>query len=245
AGTPYGIRLLILGGEACPPRLADRLARDGTEVWNTYGPTEATGVSCAARLSGGEPVRLGLPLDGWRLAVVDPASGQPVPWGQVGELVIGGVGVARYLDPERDAAGFRPLAALGPERAYRTGDLVRADPEGLIYLGRADAQVKIRGYRIELSEIEAVLMELPGIGLATVTTYEPLPGVVELAGYYTSRDHTGAPDRQAVDKYLRNRLPRHMVPAYLEELPAMPLLPGGKTDRGNLPEPTSSARFKP
>jgi non-ribosomal peptide synthetase-like protein len=245
AGTPHGIRLLILGGEACPPRLADRLARDGTEVWNTYGPTEATVVACAARLSGGEPVRIGLPLDGWRLAVVDPASGQPVPWRQVGELVIGGVGVARYLDPERDAAGFRPLAALGPERAYRTGDLVRADPEGLIYLGRADAQVKIRGYRIELSEIEAVLMELPGIGLATVTTYEPLPGVVELAGYYTSRDHTGAPDRQAVDKYLRNRLPRHMVPAYLEELPAMPLLPGGKTDRGNLPEPTSSARFKP
>jgi non-ribosomal peptide synthetase-like protein len=250
AGTPRGIRLLILGGEACPPRLADRLAREGTEVWNTYGPTEATVVSCAARLSGDEPVRIGLPLDGWRLAVADPATGQPVPWGEIGELVIGGVGVARYLDPEKDAVGFRPLDALGPERAYHTGDLVRADPEGLVYLGRADSQVKVRGYRIELSEIEAVLMELPGIGLAVVTTYEPLPGVVELAAYYTLQDHAPqdhlrAPHRQAVDEHLRNRLPRHMVPAYLEELPAMPLLPGGKADRRNLPKPASSSRFRP
>ena len=249
SGPPRGVRLLILGGEACPPRLADRLAREGTEVWNTYGPTEGTVVACAARLSGGEPVRIGLPLDGWRLAVVDPATGRPVPWGEVGELVIGGVGVARYLDAERDAIAFRPLAALGPERAYRTGDLVRAAPEGLVYLGRADAQVKIRGYRIELSEVEAVLTELPGIGLAAVTTYEPLPGVVELAGYYTVQAHTGrdqaAPlDREAVYKYLRNRLPRHMVPAYLEELRDMPLLSGGKVDRRNLPEPASSARFR-
>src|ERR1700722_12731585 len=107
------------------------------------------------RLPPGQPVRIGLPLDGGRLAVADLASGQPVPWGEVGELVIGGVGVARYLDQGRDAVDFRPLTALGPERAYRTGDLVRADQEGLIYLGRADAQVKIRGYRVELSEIEA------------------------------------------------------------------------------------------
>ena len=244
AGTPSGVRLLVLGGEACPARLAARLAREGTEVWNTYGPTEATVVSCAARLSGSGPVRIGLPLDGWRLAVADPVSGQPVSWGESGELVIGGVGVARYLDPGRDAAGFRPLAALGPERAYRTGDLVRADPEGLVYLGRADAQVKIRGYRIEPGEIEAVLMELPAIGLAAVTTCELLPGVVELAGYYTLQDHVAAPGRQAIDEHLRSRLPRHMVPAYLEELPAMPLVPGGKVDRKNLPEPTRSGRLR-
>ncbi len=244
AGTPRGVRLLILGGEACPPQLADRLARPGTEVWNTYGPTEATVVACAARLSGGgEVVRIGLPLDGWRLAVIDPESGEPATWGEVGELVIGGVGVARYLDPGRDAAAFGPLPALGLRRAYRTGDLVRAEPEGLVYLGRADAQVKIRGYRIELSEIEAVLMELPGIGLAAVTTYEPLPGVVELAGYYTARDHLGGPGRQAVHDHLRSRLPRHMVPAYLEELPAMPMMTGGKADRRSLPPPASAGRL--
>jgi non-ribosomal peptide synthetase-like protein len=243
-GSPPGVRLLVLGGEVCPDGLAGRLARPGTEVWNTYGPTEATVVTCAARLSGRGQVRIGLPLNGWRLAVVDPASGQPVPWGETGELVIGGVGVARYLDCERDAVDFRRLEALGWERAYHTGDLVRADPEGLIYLGRADAQVKICGYRIEPSEIEAVLMRLPGIGLAAVTTYEPQPGVVELAGYYTLRDQAAAPGRQAIYGYLRNHLPRHMVPAYLEELLAIPLLPDGKADRKHLPEPASSGRLQ-
>jgi len=247
-GTPDGVRLLVLGGEACPPRLAERLAREGTEVWNTYGPTEATVVSCAARLTG-EPVRIGLPLAGWRLAVVDPASGQPVAWGQAGELVIAGAGVARYLDPQRDAAAFRPVQALGLDRAYRTGDLVLADPEGLVYLGRTDGQVKIRGYRIEPGEIEAVLMELRGIELAAVTTCEPLPGAVELAGYYTLKDstlqgHTGPLDRQAIHDHLRNRLPAHMVPAYLEELPAMPLLSGGKVDRKSLPAPAGSDRVR-
>ncbi len=238
-----GIRLLVLGGEACPSALADRLVQQGREVWNTYGPTEATVVSCGARLSGGEPVRIGLPLDGWRLAVVDPASGQPVRWGEAGELVIGGAGVARYLDSEEDAVGFRPLEALSWERAFRSGDLVRADPEGLVFLGRADTQVKIRGYRIELSEIEAVLMQLPGIGQAAVTTYEPQPGVVELAGYYRLQDHAEGLDRQVIYEHLRNRLPRHMVPAYLEQLPVIPVLPDGKADRKNLPEPASSGRL--
>src|ERR1700722_18510985 len=164
AGPPAGVRLLILGGEACPPRLASRLARPGTELWNTYGPTEATVVSCAARLAGAARRRPARPLDGWQLAVVDPASGRPVSWGDAGELVIAGAGVARYLDQERDAVAFRPLRQLGWERAYRTGDLVQADPEGLVYLGRTDAQVKIRGYRIEPGEIEAVLTEAPGGG---------------------------------------------------------------------------------
>ncbi len=243
ADSLHGIRLLVLGGEACPGALADRLAEQGREVWNTYGPTEATVVSCGARLSGGEPVRIGLPLDGWRLAVVDPASGQLVRWGEVGELVIGGAGVARYLDPEQDAAGFRPLEALSWERAFRSGDLVRADPEGLVFLGRADTQVKIRGYRIELSEIEAVLMQLPGIGQAAVTTYEPQPGVVELAAYYRLRDHAEGPGRQVIYEHLRKHLPRHMVPAYLEQLPVIPVLPNGKADRKSLPEPASSRRL--
>jgi non-ribosomal peptide synthetase-like protein len=242
------VRLLILGGEACPGGLADRLtAHDPTEtrrareVWNTYGPTEGTVVSCGARLSPGQPVRIGLPLVGWQLAVVD-AEGQQVPWGETGELIIRGVGVARYLDPEKDAAGFRPVAALGPERAYHTGDRVRAEPEGLVFVGRADAQVKIRGFRVELSEIENVLMQLPGIRMAAVTTYEPRPGLKELAGYYSLENQANGLDRQAVYEHLRNRLPRHMVPAFLEELPAIPMLPSGKADRKNLPEPGSSGR---
>jgi non-ribosomal peptide synthetase-like protein len=243
-----GVRLLILGGEACPSGLADRLTAPGTlagrgrEVWNTYGPTEAAVVSCAARLSCGEPVRIGLPLDGWRLAVVNQADGKPVAWGEVGELIIGGTGVARYLDPGKDAVGFRPTESLGWERAYHTGDLVRADPAGLIFVGRADAQVKIRGYRVELGEIESVLMRLPGIKMAAVTTYEPRTGLKELAAYYCLEDRGSGLDRQAVYLHLRKHLPGHMVPAFLEELPAIPMLPSGKADRRNLPEPGSSGR---
>jgi amino acid adenylation domain-containing protein len=243
ADSLHGIRLLVLGGETGPSALADRLVQPGREVWNTYGPTEATVVSCGARLSGGEPVRIGLPLDGWLLAVVDPASGQPVRWGEAGELVIGGAGVARYLDPGKDAVGFRPLEALSWGRAFRSGDLVRADPEGLIFLGRADTQVKIRGYRIELGEIEAVLMQLPGIGQAAVTTCEPQPGVVELAGYYRLQDLAAGLDRQVIYEHLRKHLPQHMVPAYLEQLPVIPVLPDGKADRKSLPEPASSGRL--
>ena len=233
-----GVRLLVLGGEACPAGLADRLAERCPEVWNTYGPTEATVVACAARLSADEPVRIGLPLDGGQLAVVDPDSGGPVRWGEVGELVIGGVGVARYLDADKDAAKFPPLTALGWDRAYRSGDLVQADREGLVYRGRADTQVKIRGYRIELSEIESVLLQLPGIAQAVVTTHEPRLGLVELVGYYSlGRDAVGV-DRQGIYRHLRTQLPAHMVPAYLEQLTVIPMQRSGKADRTNLPEPT-------
>jgi non-ribosomal peptide synthetase-like protein len=236
--TLRGVRLLILGGEACPAGLAHRLSRRCTEVWNTYGPTETTVVACATRLSPDQPVRIGLPLNGWQLAVVDPASGVPVPWGGMGELVIGGVGVARYLDAEKDAAKFPALPALGWQRAYRSGDLVQADPEGLLYMGRADTQVKIRGYRIELSEIESVLMQVPGIAQAVVTTHEPHPGLVELAAYYSVTEETEGIDQRQLLERLRRRLPGHMVPAYLDELAVVPVMHSGKVDRRSLPEPS-------
>ena len=107
------VRLLIFGGEACPPELAERLAGlDGREVWNTYGPTEATVVACAAKLDGSGPISIGLPLPGWDLAVVD-ADGQQVGYGETGELVIGGVGLARYLDEDKDAEKYAPMPTLG------------------------------------------------------------------------------------------------------------------------------------
>ena len=175
------VRLLIFGGEACPPELAERLAVDGREVWNTYGPTEATVVTTAAQLTGDGPVRIGLPLDGWELAVVDPA-GRPVPAGESGELVIAGVGLARYLDPEKDAAKYAPLPEIGWDRAYRSGDLVRAEPEGLIFLGRADEQVKLGGRRIELGEVDAALQALPGVAAAAAAVKGPIGGQI-LVGY--------------------------------------------------------------
>lgn len=107
------VRLLIIGGEACSPELACRMAESvapGGEVWNTYGPTEATVVSCAAILTSApkQAVPIGLPLVGWKLAVLSPDD-WPVRWGEIGELVIGGAGLARYLDTSKDAIKFAPL----------------------------------------------------------------------------------------------------------------------------------------
>nr|WP_062401983.1 amino acid adenylation domain-containing protein [Pseudonocardia sp. AL041005-10] len=231
------VRLLILGGEACPEPLAHRLARACPEVWNTYGPTEATVVSCAARLTEDGPVRIGLPLAGWQLAVVDPATGVPVGAGEVGELLIAGVGTARYLDRDKDRDRFSPVPALGPQRAYRSGDLVRADPEGLGFVGRADGQVKIRGFRVELSEIESVLADLPGIAAAAVTVHEVRPSVPELVAYYCTGPGLRIDDHE-VAAGLRSRLPAHMLPAFYEHLPALPTTTSGKVDRTALPAPS-------
>ena len=114
------VRLLVFGGEACPPELAERLVTPEREVWNTYGPTEATVVACGARLDGTAPIRIGLPLDGWDLAVVGPDD-QPVAAGETGQLIIGGVGLARYLDPAKDAEKYAamPTLGLGPRLPLR------------------------------------------------------------------------------------------------------------------------------
>ncbi|MET7619856.1 Pls/PosA family non-ribosomal peptide synthetase [Streptomyces sp. NPDC005408] len=187
------VRLLIFGGEACPPELAERMAVPGREVWNTYGPTEATVVACAAPLTGEGPVRIGLPLDGWELAVVD-ARGEVVPMGETGELVIGGVGLARYLDAEKDAEKYAPLPALGWDRAYRSGDLVKAEEEGLLFVGRADEQIKLGGRRIELGEIDAALQSLPGVAGAAAAVRTTGAGHQLLVGYVVPSGPAAAVD---------------------------------------------------
>ena len=156
------VRLLILGGEACPEPLVERLTTDGREVWNTYGPTEATVVSTATRLWPREPVTIGAPLRGWELAITN-FHNQLVPEGEPGQLVVSGVGLGRYLNPELDAERYRPLPVLGWERAYRTGDVVRRTENGLEFEGRRDHQVKIGGRRIELGEVDGVLEAVPGV----------------------------------------------------------------------------------
>jgi non-ribosomal peptide synthetase-like protein len=187
------VRLLVFGGEACPPELAQRLAVEGREVWNTYGPTEATVVACAARLTGDGPVRIGLPLDGWQLAVVG-RRGEVVPMGEVGELVIAGAGLARYLDKDKDAEKYAALPSMGWERAYRSGDLVRAEPEGLVFVGRADEQVKLGGRRIELGEVDAALQALPGVAGAAAAVRATRNGNEVLVGYVVaSGTDPGAP----------------------------------------------------
>ncbi|KUN37195.1 amino acid adenylation protein [Streptomyces longwoodensis] len=230
--TLNDVRLLIFGGEACPPELAQRLVTEGREVWNTYGPTEATVVACAALMTGEEPVRIGMPLRGWELAVVDGA-GEPVPPGGSGELVIGGVGLARYLDADKDAEKYAPLPALGWERAYRSGDLVRADPEGLVFLGRADEQVKLGGRRIELGEVDAALQALPGVAGAAAAVRTARGGNQLLVGYVVPQD--GWDPAVAVAK-LRAELPAALVPL-LAPVDVLPTRTSGKVDRAALPWP--------
>ena len=232
------IRLLIFGGEACPPELAERLAVDGREVWNTYGPTEATVVACAARL-GEPPVRIGLPLDGWDLAVVD-AAGLPVAEGEVGELIIGGVGLARYLDPAKDAEKYAPMPSLGWERAYRSGDLVRFETAGLIFQGRADDQIKLGGRRIELGEIDAALQALDGVGGAAAVVQKTPSGNQILVGYLAPSDPSSPFDTAAALERLREELPAALVPL-LAVVEFLPTRTSGKVDRAALPWPLPSS----
>jgi non-ribosomal peptide synthetase-like protein len=249
------VRLLIFGGEACPPELAERLAVDGREVWNTYGPTEATVVACAARLSGGlgapparggersdpgtdpgaGPVSIGLPLPGWDLAVVDK-NGMPVDYGEVGELVIGGVGLARYLDPDKDAEKYAPMPSLEWNRAYRSGDLVRLEPGGLMFQGRADDQVKVGGRRIELGEVDSALMQLPGVSGGAAAVRRTAGGTPLLVGYVASTDPSF--DLAAARTTLSETLPAALVPrlVLVDELPTRT---SGKVDRDALPWPPS------
>lgn len=228
------VRLLIFGGEACPPELAARLAVEEREVWNTYGPTEATVVACAAQMDGRGPVRIGLPLDGWDLAVVDPA-GIPVAEGEIGELIIGGVGLARYLDPVKDAEKYAPMDTLDWDRAYRSGDLVRCESEGLIFVGRADEQVKLGGRRIELGEIDAALQSLPGIHGAAATVQTTAAGNQILVGYLVPAPDT-APDLSAARDLLAERLPAPLIPM-LTVIDSLPVKTSGKVDRTALPWP--------
>ncbi|MFD9433619.1 Pls/PosA family non-ribosomal peptide synthetase [Streptomyces sp. NPDC060002] len=230
--TLNDVRLLIFGGEACPPELVQRLVTEGREVWNTYGPTEATVVACASLMSGEEPIRIGLPLRGWELAVVDEA-GEPVPLGGSGQLVIGGVGLARYLDAEKDAEKYAPLKSLGWERAYRSGDLVRADAEGLVFLGRADEQIKLGGRRIELGEVDAALQALPGVASAAAAVRTARGGNQLLVGYVVTQ---GGWDQAAAVQRLRAELPAALVPL-LAPVDDLPTRTSGKVDRNALPWP--------
>ena len=228
------VRLLIFGGEACPPELASRLAVRGREVWNTYGPTEATVVACAALLDGRGPVRIGLPLAGWNLAVVD-AAGARVAHGETGELIIGGVGLARYLDAGKDTEKYAPHTELGWHRAYRSGDLVRYEREGLVFVGRADDQVKLGGRRIELGEIEAALRALPGVAGAAAVVQRTPAGNQILVGYLAQVE--GALfDRAAANIRLREELPAALVPL-VHVVDELPTRTSGKVDRGALPWP--------
>lgn len=237
------LRLLNLGGEACPPELVDRWARPGLRMLNTYGPTETTVTATWTELFPGNRVTIGRPLPGYDAWIVDENL-MPVPAGAEGELVIGGPGVsAGYVGrPELTAEKFvlAPFAqAVGLQaRIYRSGDLVRLDSAGNIeFLGRIDTQVKIRGFRVELGEIEAVLADDPAVAQAVVNLVRNEHGEDLLAAYLVARAGRTI-DLEAARDRVQERLPNYMRPAAYEVLPALPTLPAsGKVDRKSLPQP--------
>ena len=224
-----GVRLLILGGEACPEGLSWRLA-ERREVWNTYGPTEACVVSTASRIHPGEPITIGWPLRGWEIAIVDE-DGQPVALGEPGELAIAGVGVGRYLDPSLDSDRYAPLPALGWTRAYRTGDIVRETIAGLEFVGRRDDQVKVGGRRVELGEVEAHLRAVPAVKAAAAAVQTTAAGNSILVGYVV-----GAVDPAEVRAAVAEQLPEGIVPLVMA-VDSLPTNGTGKIDRRALPWP--------
>ena len=232
------VRLLILGGEVCPPDLVKRWWNPGRRMVNTYGPTEATVIATYAELHPEQPVTIGKALPDYSAVILDEEL-RLVNDGTPGELCIGGMGLARgYVRlPELSRQKFIVWSQDGcaPQRLYRTGDLARRNRSGdLEFLGRLDSQVKVRGYRIELSEIEAVLMECPGVRSAAVALQE---NGVELTGYIVPKT-SDVPDVNRVRGHLRERLPAYMIPGALSILSSLPTLPSGKVDRQRLPKPS-------
>jgi amino acid adenylation domain-containing protein len=235
-------RKCLCGGEALAEDLAERLLDVAGEVWNLYGPTETTIWSAAYRLTQEQRVPyLGRPIANTSLYIVGDHFA-PNPVGLIGELLIGGDGLARGYHGRAalTAERFLPDPFGNGARVYRTGDLARQRGDGVIeYIGRVDHQVKIRGFRIELGEIEACLLAQEAIREAVVVP-QPGPGGLQLVAYLVATDsETAEPTalRETLKAQLTPLLPDYMMPAHWLLLKRLPLTPNGKLDRKALPLP--------
>nr|WP_274389949.1 Pls/PosA family non-ribosomal peptide synthetase [Azospirillum doebereinerae] len=231
------LRVVILGGEACPPAVAARWCRPGRRLFNSYGPTEATVVATIAEVRPDAPVTIGRPIPNYTCYVVDDALSL-VPAGTQGELLIGGPGVAQgYLGrPDLTAEKFvaNPFrGGAADPLLYRSGDAVSVDGDGnLLFHGRIDDQVKIRGFRLELGEIEAKLTDMPDVAQATVVLRND-HGLDRLVAFLVARPGATL-DVAELRAGLRAQLPSYMVPAHYERVESLPRLTSGKADRKTL-----------
>ncbi|HET9184725.1 MAG TPA: amino acid adenylation domain-containing protein, partial [Solirubrobacterales bacterium] len=265
----FGLRLLEAGGDVVSrPHVERAIAAlpEAVDLMNGYGPTENTMFSTTHRLRGGlapgeASVPIGRPISNSSTYVLD-RSLATLPVGCVGELYVGGAGVARgYLGrPELTAERFvpdpfsaDPLDPRGGDRLYRTGDLARWRPDGTLdFLGRRDFQVKVRGFRVELGEVETALLRHPGVRDVVVTAVAEAAGrPAESAGshrlvaYYVPEGADGPipptpptpPTPAELRSHLRESLPEHMVPSLFVPLAELPLNANGKVDRRALPAP--------
>ncbi len=229
-------KMVMSGGEGYPMSLRDEIKKCSPDIriFNTYGPTEIT-VSCnAAELTNAQYVTVGRPLLNYTEYVVDK-FGDIAPYGVIGELYVGGIGVAKgYKNlPEKTAQAF---VEFGGQRMYRTGDHAKLDKGGnVMILGRLDDQVKLRGLRIELGEIQGLIAAQPHIKEVAVVI-KKLGGQDNLCAYFTADAEI---DITALRDELKKSLTHYMVPTAYLQLNEMPITPNGKTDTKRLPEPVS------
>jgi non-ribosomal peptide synthetase-like protein len=231
------LKILIFGGEVCPPDLARRWCRKGRVVYNTYGPTEAAVVATYKVLEPLQPVTIGRPMPQYVVMILDEEL-NPVNSGQEGEIYIGGECIARgYLNrPDLTEKKFIKTDKFTgyPFRIYKTGDLAKYAENGeIIYIGRADTQVKVRGFRVELSEIEGLILKCTGIKAVAVALDKTTQ---QLAAYVVVRGKETI-NREQIGVLLRSRLPYYMIPSTLDELPSLPMTHSSKIDRSKLPPP--------
>ena len=232
----------LCGGEPLPHDLAAGLLERCTALWNLYGPTETTIWSTVERITDPEVITVGRPIANTQVYILDDAR-RPVPTGVVGELCIGGAGLADgyHNRPELTADRFvtAPFAAPATPggRLYRTGDLARWRNDGrLEHLGRADQQLKVRGFRVEPGEIEETLRRHDAVERAAVVARDFGPGDRRLIAYLV----INGPETVRVSdirRFLKQYLPDYMIPATVVFLDALPLTPNGKVDRKALPAP--------
>uniref|UniRef100_UPI003BB60BB0 amino acid adenylation domain-containing protein n=1 Tax=Pseudomonas sp. GZD-209 TaxID=3404807 RepID=UPI003BB60BB0 len=245
-GSCTGLARIVCSGEALPvdaqQQVFAKLPQAG--LYNLYGPTEAaidvTHWTC--REEGADTVPIGQPIANLATYVLD-AELNPVPVGVIGELYLGGAGLARgyHRRPALTAERFATSPFGSGERLYRTGDLARQRADGVIeYAGRIDHQVKIRGLRIELGEIEARLMEQAQVREAVVLALDIL-GSQQLVGYLVPQDGVDTHNlRDTLKASLLAQLPDYMVPSHWVLLAELPLSPNGKLERKALPRPDVS-----
>lgn len=229
-----GLRLILLGGEALPPAIVERWARPGRQIFNTYGPTEATVVATVEEVVKGQPVTIGKPIPNYTCYIVDEQLNLLGP-GQEGELLIGGPGVAQgYLArPELTREKFVPNPfehdALDPV-LYRSGDAVSLTAAGtLAFHGRIDDQVKIRGFRVELGEIESALTDAPDV-LSAGVVVRPDAGMERLVAFLVAQPKSII-SPEMLREELKRRLPPYMIPERFEVVEGLPRMISGKLDR--------------
>lgn len=240
-----GLHDLVTGGEALSVEHVRRMraAVPGVRLSNGYGPTECTTFTCTFAIDdvpeNARSIPIGRPITDTRVYLLN-ARREPVPIGVLGELYVGGAGVACGYRNRRDLTAERfvddPFAAAGA-RLYRTGDFARYRPDGVIeFVGRSDGQVKIRGHRIELHEIEAVLARHPQVSSCAVLARADRPGDRRLVAYVVAQAGVDLSPPQ-LRAHLANTLPDFMVPSHYLLLPALPITANGKLDWRALPAP--------